>query len=149
MTKVDQFESVFRAAAKTPFAYGAVEVGSVLVVSDEGDEQASTFGDQTRSFLSLLDRGENVRWTTVAGGQFETVPHLLDQYWWGKRIMNMGLAPAPLPRARLTADRLRESIASVLGNEFLSDRAREVGEQIAPDPTPRVAADKILACLAV
>jgi len=78
VTKVDQFESVFRAAAKTPFAFGAVEVGSVLVVSDEGDEQARTFGDQTRSFLSVLDRGENVRWTTVAGGQFETVPQLLE-----------------------------------------------------------------------
>lgn len=77
------------------------------------------------------------------------VPHLLDQYWWGKRIMNMGLAPTPLPRAGLTANRLSESISSVLGNEFLSSRAREVGEQIAPDPTPRIAADKILAQLLV
>ena len=77
------------------------------------------------------------------------VPHLLDQYWWGKRIMNMGLAPTPLPRAGLTAERLGESISSVLDNEFLSSRARAVGEQIAPDPTPRVAADKIAARLLV
>lgn len=78
MTKVDQFESVFRAAAKTPFAYGAVEVGSILVVSDEDDAEAGTFSDRTRSFLSVLDRGENVRWTTVSGGQFQTVPELLE-----------------------------------------------------------------------
>lgn len=63
--------------------------------------------------------------------------------------MSMGLAPEPLPRARLTTDRLAESIESVLGNEFLSDRAREVGEQIAPAPTPRVAADQILSSLLV
>ena len=75
------------------------------------------------------------------------VPHLLDQYWWGKRIMNLGLAPAPLPRARLTANRLSELIASVLDNEFLSHRAREVGKQIAPDLTPRIAAAKILSRL--
>jgi nucleotide-binding universal stress UspA family protein len=78
MTKVDQFESVFRAAAKTPFEYGAVEVDSVLVVSDESEERAVTFGERTRAYLSVLGRGENVRWNTVGGGQFETVPELLE-----------------------------------------------------------------------
>lgn len=77
------------------------------------------------------------------------VPHLLDQYWWGKRIMNMGLAPSPLPRASLTAAQLRESIFAVLGNEFLSQRAHEVGQQITPPPTPQRAAEAILAALRV
>lgn len=77
MTKVDQFESVFRAASKTQFEYETVEVGSVLVVSDGGESETSAFGDQVRSFLSVLDRGENVRWRTVHGGEFGTVPELL------------------------------------------------------------------------
>ena len=49
MTKVDQFESAFRAAAKTPFEYDAVEVGSVLVVSDQVEAAASEFGARERS----------------------------------------------------------------------------------------------------
>ncbi len=77
------------------------------------------------------------------------VPHLLDQYWWGKRIMSMGLAPAPLPRSSLTSTQLRESIASVLENEFLCERAAEIGRQIAPPATPRTAAETILAALRV
>ncbi len=78
MTKVDQFASVFRAAAKTRYHYGAVEVGSVLVVSDQDEAKTTNFGDGVRSFLSVLDRGENVRWSTVHGGQFNTVPELLE-----------------------------------------------------------------------
>jgi len=78
MTKVDQFESVFRAAAKTPFEYRPVEVGSVLVVSDRPEAEATVFGDQVRAFLSVLDRGENVRWRTVHGGEYDSVPALLE-----------------------------------------------------------------------
>jgi len=78
MTKVDQFESVFRAAAKTPFVYEPVEVGSVLVVSDQPEPEASAFSDRVRSLLTALDRGENVRWSAVHGGEFDNVPHLLE-----------------------------------------------------------------------
>lgn len=78
MTKVDQFESAFRAAAKTPFQYSGVEVDSVLVVSDRDEAAASAFGDRTRSFLSVLERGENVRWRTIHGGEYATVPELLE-----------------------------------------------------------------------
>ena len=78
MTKVDQFESVFRAAAKTLFRYKPVEVGSVLVVSDAGEDEAQLLHDQARSYLSVLNRGENVRWSTVHGGRFRTVPELLE-----------------------------------------------------------------------
>jgi len=77
VTKVDQFESVFRAADKTPFRYRPVEVESVLVVSDRPEAEARDYGERVRSFLGALDRGENVRWQTVHGGQFESVPDLL------------------------------------------------------------------------
>jgi nucleotide-binding universal stress UspA family protein len=77
VTKVDQFESVFRAAVKTPFKYDAVEVESVLVVTDMGEPETTDFSERVRSCLSVLDRGENVQWRSVHGGQFETVPDLL------------------------------------------------------------------------
>jgi nucleotide-binding universal stress UspA family protein len=78
MTKVDQFESVFRAAAKTPFLYEPVDVASVLVVSDQSEPEAVAFSERVRSFLSVLDRGENIRWSAAHGGQFDDVPQLLD-----------------------------------------------------------------------
>ncbi len=77
MTKVDQFESVFRSAAKTPFEYRRVEVESVLVVSDRIGDEARGFGARVRSFLSVLERGENVRWRVAGGGEYASVPELL------------------------------------------------------------------------
>jgi nucleotide-binding universal stress UspA family protein len=78
MTKVDQFESVFRGASKTPFEYETVGVESVLVVTDLEPSTAEGFGHRVRSFLSVLERGENVRWGTAHGGDFDTVPELLE-----------------------------------------------------------------------
>ena len=77
MTRVDQFESVFRAATKTVFEYEPVEVESILVVTDRDSEAAGAVLQSLRSFLSVLDRGENVRWTTVSGEDFADVPGLL------------------------------------------------------------------------
>lgn len=78
MTKVDQFESAFRAAAKTAFDYEPIQIESVLVVTDREGRAASEFGDKVRVFLSVLERGENVRWRTVDGAEYRTVPELLD-----------------------------------------------------------------------
>lgn len=77
MTKVDQFASVFRAAAKTPFRYRTVEVESVLVITDQDESESTDFSERVRSFLAVLERGENIRWSTVHGGDFSTVPELL------------------------------------------------------------------------
>lgn len=40
MTKIDQFESVFRSAAKTPYVYDAVSVQKIALVSDLGADDA-------------------------------------------------------------------------------------------------------------
>ncbi len=76
--KVDQFESVFRAAAKVRFQYSAVEVDSVLVVSDRDEREAAAFGDRVRSLLGVLGRGENIRWRVTHGGEYDSVPALLE-----------------------------------------------------------------------
>jgi hypothetical protein len=77
-SKVDQFESVFRAAAKVRFQYSAVEVDSVLVVSDRDEREAAAFGDRVRSLLGVLGRGENIRWRVTHGGEYDSVPALLE-----------------------------------------------------------------------
>jgi nucleotide-binding universal stress UspA family protein len=78
MTQVDQFESVFRGAIRTRFVYEPVRVDSVLVVTDLDEAAAADFGASVQSFLSVLDRGENVRWRFAHAGDFESVPTLLE-----------------------------------------------------------------------
>ena len=72
------------------------------------------------------------------------VPHLLDQYWWGKQITSLGLAPPPIPRINLSADKLCAALLAVTDNEVLSERAREIGERIAPEPTPGASVEAIV-----
>ncbi len=55
------------------------------------------------------------------------VPHLADQYYWGKQIERLGLGPKPISRSRLTARRLATAIRECLSNEMYQQRAKEVG----------------------
>ncbi len=75
------------------------------------------------------------------------VPHLLDQFWWGNRIADLGLAPRPLPRNTLNPEKLALALQSLQDNEAVVERAREIGQEIAPDPTPARAVEAILAGL--
>jgi len=81
---------------------------------------------------------------TRAGVPQIIVPHLLDQYWWGHRAQSLGLAPAALPRTGLAAGQLADALRGVMGNEFLAERAIEVGARRAPAPTLEAAARAIL-----
>jgi UDP:flavonoid glycosyltransferase YjiC (YdhE family) len=73
------------------------------------------------------------------------IPHFLDQYYWGHRTHLLGVSPPPLPRVKLSADRLAELISATLDNEFLANRARELAERLSVgDPLER-AVDSILA----
>ena len=74
MTKLDQFESVFRAASKAVFEYEHVAVNSVLVVTDQEGDVAARTGEQVATFLRVLD-GADFR--VVSGSEFGTVPALL------------------------------------------------------------------------
>ena len=76
MTRVDQFESTFKAAAKTLFEYEPRVLGSVLVLTDLEGEQAEAFGARVRGFLATLD-AQDVRWETVPGSRFDSVAGLL------------------------------------------------------------------------
>jgi UDP:flavonoid glycosyltransferase YjiC (YdhE family) len=57
------------------------------------------------------------------------VPHLLDQYYWGRRVSELGLGPPAIRRTRLDAGRLAEALASVLDNDVVHERARQVGQR--------------------
>ena len=58
------------------------------------------------------------------------VPHLMDQFYWAKRVSALGLGPPALPRTRLDASRLTEVLAATLDNELVAERARALGERL-------------------
>ncbi len=73
------------------------------------------------------------------------VPHLLDQFYWGRRVEQLGLGPPMLPRRRLTPSSLAESLALALEVEVIAERARGVGERIRSRDPRSAAADALLA----
>ena len=67
MTKVDQFESMFRSASREIFRYEQVNIESVLLVTDRDEVKAKLFGEQTRQFLKVISDDDNVGWHNVNG----------------------------------------------------------------------------------
>ena len=54
MARLDQFESVFRAADKPVYAYGHIEIAKILVVADLPGPKVAEFRSRLQSFLSVL-----------------------------------------------------------------------------------------------
>ncbi len=75
MTKVDQFESVFRAADKAVFQYEPVKIDRAVVVTDGTAEQAESLTNEVRRFLSAL--GSSPTYVPISGDRFSTVADLL------------------------------------------------------------------------
>jgi UDP:flavonoid glycosyltransferase YjiC (YdhE family) len=59
------------------------------------------------------------------------VPHLLDQFYFARRVHALGVAPPPIARKRLTVAQLAETLWAVLDNELLGQRAAELGRELA------------------
>ena len=79
MTKVDQFESVFRGAAKTVYEHRALKLETVLVLTDLAPAEAEAWSARVRAFLRVLDeRAPGLQWKVVPGAAFTTVRDLLD-----------------------------------------------------------------------
>jgi UDP:flavonoid glycosyltransferase YjiC (YdhE family) len=64
------------------------------------------------------------------------VPHLFDQFYWGPRAQALGVAPAPIPKSKLEAERLAEALRWCLRPES-QQRAREVAAQLRTDGARR------------
>lgn len=58
------------------------------------------------------------------------VPFITDQPFWGKRIHDLGVGPKPIPRRRLTVERLADAIKESVTNPGIWQRAAELGRKI-------------------
>lgn len=90
MTRIDQFESVFRSATRTPFEYRSIRPRRVLLVSDLEAKDASLFADRVRGMLAAFEgakgtggaperEGEReMTWVSAAADRGRTVGELLE-----------------------------------------------------------------------
>lgn len=60
------------------------------------------------------------------------VPHVLDQFYWARRITQLGLGPAALPVELVTADVLTARVDIALNDRRIRERAAALGRAIAP-----------------
>lgn len=73
--------------------------------------------------------------STTAAGLRAGVPSLVipffgDQPFWGQRVAELGAGPAPIPRAKLTSERLARAIQTAVTGRNLRERAAQVGKSI-------------------
>lgn len=73
--------------------------------------------------------------STVAAGLRAGVPSIVipffgDQPFWGQRIADLGVGTKPIPRKRLTVEKLANAIREVTTNQGMRQRAEKLGKQI-------------------
>jgi UDP:flavonoid glycosyltransferase YjiC (YdhE family) len=65
-----------------------------------------------------------------AGVPTVVVPFFFDQFFWGRRVMALGVGPQPIARKDLNADTLAAALAVVSTDEAMRQRAASLGERI-------------------
>jgi sterol 3beta-glucosyltransferase len=66
----------------------------------------------------------------AAGCPQVVCPFVADQPFWARLAHRRGVAPAPLPQARLEPGRLAETLTEAVTNPDLARRARNLGERV-------------------
>ena len=67
-----------------------------------------------------------------AGRPQIVVPHILDQFYWARRVELLGIGPRALPVSLVTADILAERIDRALNDPRIASRASALGAAMAP-----------------
>jgi sterol 3beta-glucosyltransferase len=65
-----------------------------------------------------------------AGVPSVLVPHMGDQPFWAKRLTELGVGPQPIPRRKLTSERLAAAITTATTDQNMQARAAALGERI-------------------
>lgn len=78
-----------------------------------------------------------------AGVPSIVVPFMADQPYWGQRVHDLGVGPAPIPRKRLTAENLAAAITQAVSDAGMRQRAAALGEQIRSEDGIRAAVQMI------
>jgi sterol 3beta-glucosyltransferase len=66
----------------------------------------------------------------LAGQPSLLVPLGIDQFFWGRRVWELGLGPAPIPRRKLTASRLAAALHDLTNDSETQKRAQTFGQSL-------------------
>jgi UDP:flavonoid glycosyltransferase YjiC (YdhE family) len=85
---------------------------------------------------------------TTAAGVRAGVPSIItpffgDQPFWGKRIADLGIGPAPIAKKALTAERLAQAITQAVSDTAMRQRAAELGVKVRAEDGANQAAKLI------
>jgi sterol 3beta-glucosyltransferase len=69
-----------------------------------------------------------------AGVPAIVIPHVIDQFYWGQRVYELGVGPNFIPRGRLSAEKLAAAISQCRQDDSMRQRAAELGSQIQAEP---------------
>jgi UDP:flavonoid glycosyltransferase YjiC (YdhE family) len=76
-----------------------------------------------------------------AGVPSVVVPFMSDQPFWAKRCYQLGVSPRPLPRKKLSANRLMRSIEQAVHDPWMKERAADLGTRIRAEEGVQKAVD--------
>lgn len=71
------------------------------------------------------------------------VPHIADQFYWGKRLIDLGVAPKSLHRRNLTAKQLAKRIEKVMATPSMTEKAKVLGTQMESEDGLSTAVDLV------
>jgi sterol 3beta-glucosyltransferase len=74
------------------------------------------------------------------------IPHSNDQFAWGRRVYELGAGSKPIPRKKLTAEKMAEAINFAL-TDPIRDTAKDLGVKIRSENGAERAAEVIIRCL--
>ena len=70
------------------------------------------------------------------------VPHFADQYFWGRRVEQLGVGPRAIPRKKLTVEKLAEALRVATTDQAMIERAKALGERIRAEDGIAVAVER-------
>jgi sterol 3beta-glucosyltransferase len=84
--------------------------------------------------------------TTVAGFRAGipslVIPHIIDQFMWGQKVVELGVGPQFIPRAKLTVDAMTDALIQMRSPEMIN-KAAELGQIIQKEDGVKLAIDLI------
>ena len=78
MSTVDQFESVFKAAAKSSYFHESLSFGKILLVTDLDESESKLYLHSVQQFFSTILSKENTKWEILCKSNFGSVRDLLE-----------------------------------------------------------------------
>jgi sterol 3beta-glucosyltransferase len=66
----------------------------------------------------------------TAGKPSIICPFIADQPFWGRRVEQLGVGPAPIPQGKLSAARLADALKVAVSDAGMRERAAALGDKL-------------------